>query len=296
MPSSSDCAQHQFDQLSHTLLHATADGIVAAKSGRLSKASISPLSKGQSPVKKCNLAQAMFAEGLRKQALAFAYDVLQKAKNDAEAALRYFALMMLDLDGRETPRPTVVALDAWASLEGVHGEFDKLRHRGRAGPAGRWVVSPKHQLAAAAIGLKVGEDFTVKAAFGTHATSRVAEIKHKYLHALHDVMENFQTQFPDARGFYTLKMKEGDVQPALDEIKRVSESNRKLAELYLFCRWVWWRPGSGATPSASPTMSDRWIMTSTAAPARQGNATPLMRWSNNIVRRARFWTPTRRGR
>jgi hypothetical protein len=46
-------------------------------------------------------------------------------------------------------------------------------------------------------------------------------------------MRNFQTRFPDAQGFYTLKMKEGDVQPALNEIKRVSESNRKLADLYL---------------------------------------------------------------
>ncbi len=64
-------------------------------------------------------------------------------------------------------------------------------------------MSPKHQLAAAAMGLKVGEDFTVKAAFGTDATWRVAEVKHKYLHALHDVMGNFQTRFPDAQGFYT---------------------------------------------------------------------------------------------
>ncbi len=63
------------------------------------------------------LAQAMFAEGLRKQALAFAYDVLQSAKNDAEAALRYFGLMMLDLNGHETLRPTIVGLDAWVRLE-----------------------------------------------------------------------------------------------------------------------------------------------------------------------------------
>ena len=189
----------------------------------------------------------------------------------------------------ETPRPTVVGLDAWARLEGVHGEYDKLRHRGRAGPAGRWGGEPKHQLAAAAMGLKVGEDFTVKAAFGTDATWRVAEIKHKYLHALHDVMENFQAQFPDARGFYTLKMKEGDIKPASIEIKRVSratKARRTLSAATLPMGMVATPHGGDAI--SSPTMSDRWIMTSTAAPARQGNATPLMRWSNNIVRRARM--------
>ncbi|MBN4668701.1 hypothetical protein HUS74_24315, partial [Pandoraea nosoerga] len=52
---------------------------------------------------KMYVAQAMFAEGLRKPALAFAYDVLQAARNDPEAALRYFGLMMFDLNGRETP-------------------------------------------------------------------------------------------------------------------------------------------------------------------------------------------------
>ncbi|MBR1041187.1 hypothetical protein JQ593_18240 [Bradyrhizobium viridifuturi] len=182
---------------------------------------------------KMYLAQAMFAEGLHKPALEFAYDVLQLAKNDAEAALRYFGLMMLDLNGRETPRPTIVGLDAWVRLIGAHGEStDFVIADGPDRPADG-VVSPKHQLAAAAMGLKVGEDFTIKAAFGTDAVWCVAEIKHKYLHALHDVMGNFQTRFPDAKGFYTLKMKEGDVQPALNEIKRVSESNRKLADLYL---------------------------------------------------------------
>lgn len=182
---------------------------------------------------KMYLAQAMFAEGLHKPALEFAYGVLQSAKNDPDAALRYFGLMMFDLNGRETPRPTVVGLDAWVRLGGTHGEStDFVIADGPDRPADR-VVSPKHQLAAAAMGLKVGEEFTVKAAFGTDAVWRVAEIKHKYLHALHDVMETFQTRFPDAKGFYTLKMKEGDVQPALDEIKRVSEGNRKLADLYL---------------------------------------------------------------
>jgi tetratricopeptide (TPR) repeat protein len=182
---------------------------------------------------KMYLAQAMFDEGLHKQALAFAYGVLQSAKNDAEAALRYFGLMMLDLNGRETPRPTIVGLDAWVRLEGAHGESASFVIEDGPDQPADGVVSAKHQLAAAAMGLKGGENFTVKAAFGTDATWRVAEIKHKYLHALHDVMGNFQTRFPDAKGFYTLKMQEGDVQPALDEIKKVSESNRKLADLYL---------------------------------------------------------------
>ncbi|MFU0448804.1 hypothetical protein ACMZZG_25475, partial [Pseudocitrobacter faecalis] len=78
-----------------------------------------------------------------KPALEFAYDVLQLAKNDAEAALRYFGLMMLDLNGRETPRPTIVGLDAWVRLIGAHGEStDFVIADGPDRPADG-VVSPK---------------------------------------------------------------------------------------------------------------------------------------------------------
>jgi tetratricopeptide (TPR) repeat protein len=204
------------------------------------RAAIRPILEGLEPAalkgtpgQKMYLAQTMFAEGLQEPALAFAYATLQAARNDPEAALRYFGLMMLDPKGRHTPRVGNVGLDAWVRLEGEHGESAAfVIGEGPDRPADG-LVSPSHSLAAAAVGLKVGETFTVKAAFGDDATWRVAEIKHKYVHALHDVMGNFQTRFPDAKGFYTLKMKEGDVQPALDQIRKVSVSNRKLADLYL---------------------------------------------------------------
>lgn len=40
-------------------------------------------------------------------------------------------------------------------------------------------------------------------------------------------------RFPDAKGFYTIHMAEGDTQPALDQVRRFSENSRKLADLYL---------------------------------------------------------------
>lgn len=185
------------------------------------------------PGQKMYFAQAMFAEGLQKTAIAYAYEVLQSARNDPDAALRYFGLMMLDPKGRQTPRPRVVGPDAWVKLEGTQGESTQfLIVDGPDRPA-EGLLSASHPLAAAAMELKVGETFVIAAAFGDGTTWRVAEIKHKYVHALHDVMANFQTRFPDAKGLYTLKMKEGDVKPALEQIRKVAESNRKLADLYL---------------------------------------------------------------
>lgn len=185
------------------------------------------------PGQKMYLAQEFLAANLPKIAFAFAYEVLQAARNDPDAALRYFGLMMLDPNGRKMPRSRVVEMDAWFRLEGPHGEVQSFLIADGPDRPADGLVSASHPLAAAAMGLKVGDEFTIKATFGDDTTWRVAEIKHKYLHALHDVMANFQTRFPNAKGFYTLKMGEGNVQPALDQVKKVSESNRKLADLYL---------------------------------------------------------------
>ncbi|MDX8522062.1 hypothetical protein RFN30_27990 [Mesorhizobium sp. VK23D] len=186
-----------------------------------------------SPGQKMFLAQQLFASGMAKQALSFGYDVLEAAMNDPEAALRYFGLMMLDPDGRHTPRPGSVGPDMWVRLEDEHGRSYAFLITETADRPADGVVKVDHSIAAAALGRRVGDSFTVKAAYGPDTTWRVMEIKHKYLHALHDVMANFQTRFPDAQGFYTIHMKGDDVQPALDDVRRVSESNRKLADLYL---------------------------------------------------------------
>lgn len=185
------------------------------------------------PGQKMYLAQEMVAAQINATAFAFAYDVLQSAKNDPDAALRYFGLMMLGPTGRKIPAMNVVGIDAWVRLEGAEGEAHSfLVEKGPDRPADG-VLGPGHSLVAAAMGMSVGDVFRIKAAFGNDVQWRIAEIKHKYLHALHDVMANFQTRFPDAKGLYSIKMKDGDLQPALDQVRKTSESNRKLADLYL---------------------------------------------------------------
>jgi hypothetical protein len=145
--------------------------------------------------------------------------------------------MMLDPNGRNTPRPKVVGPDTWVRLEGRHGQTHSVLITSGPDRPADGQISITHPLAVAAAGRAVGDEFSLKAAFGSDQVWRIAEIKHKYLHALHDVMAHFQARFPDAKGFYTIKTKEGDVKPALDEIKKVSESNRKIADLYLVQHW-----------------------------------------------------------
>lgn len=185
------------------------------------------------PAQKMFLAQVMRKIGEGPRALQFAYDVLQSARNDQKAALRYFGLIMMDSDEGLIPPAETVTIDTWVRLEGDRHERNAiLIEEGPDRPADN-VVSPTHPIASAALGLRVGEEFEMPAPLGGTRRWRVAEIKHKYLHALHDVMENFENRFPDAQGFYTITMQDGDIQPALDQVRRVAESNRNRADLYL---------------------------------------------------------------
>lgn len=185
------------------------------------------------PAQKMFLAQVMRKTGEGPKALRYAYRVLQSARNDQKAVLRYFGLIMMDPDEGLIPPTESVGVDTWVRIESDrHERHAFLIEEGTDRPADD-VLSPTHPMAAAALGLRVGNEFEMPLAFGGTRRWRVAEIKHKYLHALHDVMENFENRFPDAEGFYTITMQEGDIQPALEQVRRVAEGNRNRADLYL---------------------------------------------------------------
>jgi tetratricopeptide (TPR) repeat protein len=186
-----------------------------------------------SPGQKMFLAQVLRKTGQGPKALAYAYSVLQTAKNDQKAVLRYFGLIMLDPDDGLIPPAETVAVDTWVRLETDQQEHHAfLIEEGLDRPADD-IVSPAHPMAMGAIGLRVGGEFEIPVAFGETRRWRVAEIKHKFLHALHEVMESFENRFPDANGFYRITTQDGDIQPVLNQVRRVAESNRERADFYL---------------------------------------------------------------
>lgn len=185
------------------------------------------------PGQKMFLAQIMRKAGQGPKALQYAYTVLQSARNDQKVVLRYFGLIMMDPEEGLIPSSETVAVNTWVRIENDRHEGHAfLIEEGTDRPADD-VVSPSHPMAVAAHGLRVGDEFEMPVGLGGTRRWRVAEIKHKYLYALHDVMENFENRFPDAKGFYKITIQDGHVQPALEQVRRVAESNRKLADLYL---------------------------------------------------------------
>jgi len=185
------------------------------------------------PAQKMFLAQIMRKVGAGAKALQYGYAVLKSARNDQQVALRFFGLIMMHPEEDLIPPAESVAVDTWVRLESdQHETHAFLIEEGEDRPA-EDILSPVHPTAMAAIGRKIGDEFAMPTGLNGLRRWRIAEIKHKYLHALHDVMENFEKRFPEAKGFHRIATAAGDIQPVLDQVRRVSESGRKVADLYL---------------------------------------------------------------
>lgn len=186
------------------------------------------------PNEKMHIAQLLRQGGEGARGMAYGYETLQSARNEPDAALRYLGLVLLLPEGDGSiPVVDAIGVDTWVALEGENGTITSFVIEGEEDRAADGVVSPRHPLAAAALDRHVGDDFTLPAAFGNVRTWRVVEVKHKYLHAAHEVMATFEQRFPDARGFYTVHMREDDIEPALEQVRRASEGHRSLVDLYV---------------------------------------------------------------
>jgi tetratricopeptide (TPR) repeat protein len=186
------------------------------------------------PDEKMHVAQLLRHAGEGTKGMAYGYETLRAARNDPDASLRYLGLVLLLPEGDGSiPVVDAVSVDTWVALAGEGGTITSFVIEGTDDRASDGVVSPTHPLAAAALGRHVGDEFTVPAAFGNVRTWRVVEVKHKYLHAAHEVLATFEQRFPDSRGFYTVHMRDDDIAPVLEQVRRASEWHRSLVDLYV---------------------------------------------------------------
>jgi len=170
--------------------------------------------------------------GLFDQAVKLAYDTARANRNDPEVALLYFGLLVSDQAGRMIPAVTKVGVDTWVTLESDTKErLDVLIEAGPDRPADN-LYSPTHPFIVPALGLGVGESFTQPTAFGAPEQWRVVQVKHKYLQMFHE-MHKFNVRFPDAKGFYSVGLQGDDITPILDQVKRLGEHTRRVADLYI---------------------------------------------------------------
>jgi cellulose synthase operon protein C len=201
----------------------------AARETRLKEVNLASLKGAASD--KMTLAHFLRDAGLYERAVSLAYETVHQHRNDPEVALLYFGLFMSEQGRRMVPAAEKVAVDTWFAIENGHGErVELLVEDGPDRPADN-VYSPAHPLVAPALGLAVGGTFAQRKAVGPDETWRVAEIKHKVLHVLHQT-QHFNVRFPNAKGLYYLSIRENDISPILEQVKQYAERTRKIAALY----------------------------------------------------------------
>lgn len=90
-------------------------------------------------------------------------------------------------------------------------------------------ISPEHQFAVSAYGLKQGDMFT-----DMHGENwKIILIKHKYLHLLHTQMNRFQRRFPEYDGFRKYNAIEEDPEKSLMPIRKDLKNRRETNERIL---------------------------------------------------------------
>ena len=170
--------------------------------------------------------------GESRRALEWAYEIVRSNRNDPNVALAYFGLIIGHGDTIEIPPANVIGADTWVSLKNNLGETQNLLIENGPDRPADGVYSPSHAFVTPALGLKVGESFTQTRHVGRPETWTVVEIKHKYLHALHDIMDSFNIRFPEEHGLYRITTAGGDISPILDQVKTHSEHSQALVDLY----------------------------------------------------------------
>lgn len=188
------------------------------------------------------LAHFLAHSGHPHRAVDISYSAVARNPRSAEAHGAYAKLLLLNTrEGADTgmiPDVQVAAENVWVSLTNEAGEKREilLSHTPADEAAHLFpiIADPlSHHLAKAVLGKAVGHTFKHEESFGLGvSTWTVTRLKHKYHHALHVVLDEFEARFPGSDIIGSVKLEGDDIQPILDQVRKAGEYNRDIAELY----------------------------------------------------------------
>lgn len=166
------------------------------------------------------------------EALEFGYQLARKNRNNPQVAQAYTGVIFRADDLDLLDATTVVSLNSTFKLESADGRSIWLTIEGEEDRVNDGFISSRHPFAARSLGHPVGYSFHLQHGFRKDQEWTIREIKHKYLSIFHDIMQNFESEFPGVNGISAIRMTPGDIEPVLSEIRRAAESSQKQSELY----------------------------------------------------------------
>lgn len=193
---------------------------------------IDPLVMQGNPLHQMSLAQMLSKIGRAEVAASFGYKVLSENLDNPKILMAYMGLFLGNESKYSIPTSSIVKSGYWVQLLNQHKEIfeylyddELISHIKTTGL--------EHPLVSQSIGISINESFEQSRGFAPAITWTVNQIKHKYLHALHDVMNTFETRFP-REPFWRFTLPESDdVSTILESIKALSEKEDAKLNSYI---------------------------------------------------------------
>lgn len=183
-------------------------------------------------IDRMRLAGALRRAGQVDRAFSLAYDIASQNRDDGGVVGAYPMLFFMS----ETV-PSILSdqsnleVGFWFQLKGI-GTSDIEALITDSKIDGALCVDPDQPLAQAVLGKKIGDEIALPASLGIEQRYRLAEIKHRYIWLLHDIMNSQKARFPESKAFVQMTMEKGDVTPVLDVIRKQEDHSKFLRETY----------------------------------------------------------------
>ena len=190
-----------------------------------------------SPRAHVDLAHVLLSFGDSTRALKLGYEAVVDGLEHADVVRSFLGLIIKDGMGPVPPQTDaldpVVTTGTWVRLTSERGEnYEALVGEDADRPWGAR-ADPSNSFVAKTLGLKIGDAFEHITVSGLRDTWTVRKVKPRWLQAFHYLGKDFGRRFPDAQGFTNIPMPEGDIEPALEQVRRHSEAWSRRAEIYI---------------------------------------------------------------
>jgi cellulose synthase operon protein C len=170
--------------------------------------------------------------GQRETALDFGYHIICKNENDPDSELLYCGLFLGEAEGsNDLLNINTIRDGVWVRIVDQNNESDDFIIDSSL-PNSSKIVHPDHDRARPFIGKRLGDEVEVSKQFIEPRRWRITEIKHRYVHVLHHIMETFNNRHPYHSGMQKVVFQDDNIQPLLDMIRKRSEDADVIGKIY----------------------------------------------------------------
>jgi hypothetical protein len=174
------------------------------------------------PEQKMHLAKLMILYTDASKGLSYGYRIYQQNPKAVAIALAYAHLFLLAENKIDIEATDTVAASVFFILESNEGDLVERLVPDNVEDLLELSPDEVDTLIKLSLGMKVGDSFS-REGMHSNTTWTIKEIQHKYLRTFQYIFRAFETEFPDVKGPWAMKMEKNDIRPILDFIKKAAE-------------------------------------------------------------------------